>query len=73
MRNRSPIQHCKNKTPNPCVCISTPHSTATPVLAAAAALGNLGYHHDINRCSIVNAGGAALLPVAASVLLCACS
>jgi hypothetical protein len=41
--------------------------------AAAAALGNLGYHHDINRCSIVNAGGAALLPVAASVLLCACS
>ncbi len=50
-----------------------PHSAATPVLAAAAAaLGNLGYHHDVNRCSIVNAGGATLLPVAVVVLHCAC-
>jgi hypothetical protein len=33
-------------------------SSTPPVLAAAAAaLGNLGYHHDLNRCSIVDAGG----------------
>jgi hypothetical protein len=34
------------------------NSTTPPVAAAAAAaLGNLGYHHDLNRCSIVDAGG----------------
>ena len=36
------------------------NSTTPPVLAAAAAaIGNLGYHHDLNRCAIVDAGTTA--------------
>ncbi len=37
--------------------------------AAAAALGNLGYHHDINRCAIVDAGGMVVVVAVVAVAL----
>jgi hypothetical protein len=57
-------------------CIPTHHhslkqsSVTAPVLAAAAAaLGNLGYHHDINRCSIVDLGGTVMVMALTMLLL----